>query len=87
MSAARETYSTCGPICPHCDHAHHDLEADHYDEDFDQMECERCNRSFGVRVYASTSWTCEPLSEPETGTETANFLQTDPQRGSAEVIK
>lgn len=53
-----ETYETRGPRCPYCQHLHRDLEAFHYNEGLDEMQCESCERDFGVRVYTSTSWTC-----------------------------
>ena len=56
-----ETYSTEGPICPYCDHKHRADDPFYYDERNDEMECERCEKSFVMRVSHSTSWSCEAI--------------------------
>ena len=58
-----ETYSTDAPECPYCGHKQMHDGGSLYDEDLTEMECGRCDRSFGVQVYHSTSWTCCPRDE------------------------
>lgn len=53
-----ETYETAGPKCPYCGHLHRDLEDFMYDESLTKMDCEHCDKTFNVRAYTSTSWTC-----------------------------
>jgi len=59
-----ETYSEDGPQCPYC---HRQFTADegyYFDEmNFTRQQCDECAKTFKVRVYTSTSWTCEPLEE------------------------
>lgn len=58
------TYSTDGPVCPHCGRAYTPDEAYYYDESrFTEMDCDECGKKFRVRVYTSTSWTCRPVEE------------------------
>lgn len=62
------TYSTFGPICPYCEHQHEADEPFYFDEGTTGMDCEHCDRPFGVEVYHSTSWKTHPESK---GGETA----------------
>lgn len=57
------TYGTEGPRCPHCLHLITADEAFYYDESLTQLECYDCDKPFRVRVYNSTSWTCDPLPD------------------------
>lgn len=57
-------YSTFGPICPHCGHAHQADEPFYFDESSTQFTCEYCDRDFSCRVYTSTSWMSDPLPTP-----------------------
>ena len=54
-----DSYSTIGPICPHCDHQHRADEAFYFDESMTAMDCDHCERDFAVRVYTQTSWTAK----------------------------
>ena len=56
-----ETYSTAAPICPYCGHEHTHDGGFFYDEDLTQAECEACGKTFGLRVYTSTSWTASSI--------------------------
>ena len=56
----KETYSTRGPICPHCGYTETPDEAFYFDEDTTQIECMRCEATYSVRVYKETSWTSQP---------------------------
>ncbi|MBC7168765.1 hypothetical protein [Phenylobacterium sp.] len=60
---AGETYETDGPRCPYCGFLHTPDEPFYYDEDTTTLECGKCDREFAMRVYTSTSWSCEPLQE------------------------
>jgi lysyl-tRNA synthetase class I len=53
-----ETYSTSGPICPHCGHEHQHDGGYFYDESLTEFDCEACGKEVEVHVYTSTSWTC-----------------------------
>lgn len=57
-----ETYSTDGPICPHCGRQYCADEGHYFDEqNYTEQECDECGTTFAVRVYTSTSWTCAPM--------------------------
>jgi DNA-directed RNA polymerase subunit RPC12/RpoP len=59
-----ETYSTEGPICPHCKRQFTADEPHYYDETgYTEDECDNCGKKFSVRVYVSTSWTCEAVNQ------------------------
>jgi hypothetical protein len=60
-----ETYSSLGAACPLCGHVNRPDGPVLYDESTCEFECERCAKPFAVRVYTSTSWTCQPLPQPK----------------------
>lgn len=67
MAFEKETYSTIGPQCPHCDHVVTPDGNQYYDvEKYTEDTCESCGKSFGVKVYRETSWACEAII-PEEG--------------------
>lgn len=59
------TYETRGARCPYCQHLHEADESYWYDEMLTEHECDDCGKTFEVRVYTSTSWSCEPLKSSE----------------------
>lgn len=64
-TTAESTYSTEGPICPYCARQYTADEGHYYDEqNYTEQECDGCEKTFSVRVYTSTSWTCEAI-DPE----------------------
>lgn len=57
-----ETYSTEGPVCPHCQRQFTADEPHYYDEGgYTEDQCDQCGGKFKVEVYHSVSWTCEPM--------------------------
>lgn len=58
-----ETYSSSGPVCPYCGHNHGDTEPGFFNENLDEMDCDKCGRHFLVSVYISVSWTCERIEQ------------------------
>ncbi len=62
--AVPETYSTDGPICPHCKAQYTPDEPHYFDESgYTEDECDGCGKPFKVSVYTQTSWTCEPIED------------------------
>lgn len=58
----RETYSTEGPQCPHCERQFTADEPHYFREDeYTEDECSACGGKFTVEVYHSTSWSCEAI--------------------------
>jgi hypothetical protein len=56
-----ETFSSEGPICPHCRRQYTADESFYYDEiQFTEMTCDECDKTFSVSVCTTTTWTCEP---------------------------
>jgi Zn ribbon nucleic-acid-binding protein len=65
MTDHNETFSSEGPICPHCQRQYTADEAWYYDEmRLTEMECEECGKTFSVSVFTQTTWTCEPKDRP-----------------------
>ncbi len=54
---SKSKYSTCAPICPHCDYTHEHDGGFFYDESLTEYECEHCGKDFSIEVYTSTLWT------------------------------
>lgn len=54
-----ETYSTDGPICPHCGDKFTPDAPGYYDESGFEITCS-CGETFDCQPYTSTSWTCKP---------------------------
>jgi hypothetical protein len=68
VSGLRETYEHEGPKCPCCGCQYTAGEAFYYDEGYVEEQCDRCGKTFDVRVYTSTTWTCterHPASQEE----------------------
>jgi hypothetical protein len=57
---SEDTYSRVAPKCPYCGYEQTHDGGSLYDEDLTELECGRCDRTFDVEVYHSTSWTCRP---------------------------
>lgn len=57
------TYSIHGPECPYCGHTQQPDDPGFYNDNYDTDECPKCEKSYSVSVYHSTSWTCEPINE------------------------
>jgi len=60
---AEEIYDSTAPVCPHCGHRQEHDGGFFYDEDLTKCQCEHCDKTFGVIVYVSTSWTT--FKEPQ----------------------
>jgi len=60
------TFNQTAPECPYCGYVHRHDGGFFYEEDLTSFECERCDQTFDVEVYTSTSWTCtaRPLPPP-----------------------
>lgn len=66
-----DTYSHEGPQCPHCGRQYVADEPHYFDEmSYTEDTCDACGGKFTVRVYTSTSWTCEAVA-PASVEETA----------------
>lgn len=53
-----ETYSTDGPVCPHCGYQHEHDGGYFYDESLTEFDCEGCGKSVAISVYTLTTWSC-----------------------------
>lgn len=63
-----DTYSTEGPVCPYCNYQLTADEPHHFnDMEYTEDNCPSCGKTFRVEVYHSVSWSCEPLTQPPTG--------------------
>lgn len=62
MDASAYTYSTDGPVCPHCRRQYTPDEPHYFDEKgYTKEECDGCGKTFAVEVFTQTSWTCQPI--------------------------
>ena len=53
------TYSTDGPICPHCERRFTPDDSSYYDQyQMTEIECDQCGKTFKVEVEHSVSWPC-----------------------------
>lgn len=57
------TYSTDAPMCPYCGHKQSHDGGHYYSEDLTEDQCGICDKTFGIEVYHSTSWTCTPKDD------------------------
>ena len=60
-----ETFSSEGPICPHCGRKYTADEPWFYDDRLTEMECDECGETFAVEVFTQTTWTCNRIAEIE----------------------
>lgn len=61
---SERTYSTDGPKCPYCARQYTADEPHYFDENnYTEEDCDDCGKKFEVRVYTSTSWTCDPIPD------------------------
>jgi hypothetical protein len=58
------TYSTNGPVCPHCEREFTPDEAFYFDESLNKLHCDECDKDFQVEVCNETSWTCREMPAP-----------------------
>lgn len=62
------SYNTEAPECPYCGYVHQHDGGFLYDESVCEYQCERCEKTFDMLVYTSTSWTCTARKEADTRT-------------------
>lgn len=63
------TFEVTGPRCPYCQHLHMPDDPVFFDEMMTELECEECMKTFEMRVFVQTSWTCSPASKASAETE------------------